>query len=529
MKRLLLFLFVLHFSNAGSQNISDSLWKNWQNPQLHDTLRLKSIKHLILDYYYNDYDSTILLSQQYYDLATRIGHKKHKAYALLTQGKAFYYKGENLKAIDRETKSIIISQGINDKKAMGHTLINLGNVFLEMGNYSDAVDSYSRSMKFAEEIGDKQLVGANLANIGIIFFSQGDYKKAMEYNSKNLRIMEELKDDYSLGYSYRNIGKIHEVNKEYEKAIYAYTKSYNFSERAKDDGGISYSLNYLGNVYHSMGQYDKALDYFTRSLQLAEKTDDTYSIAANLDDIGNCYWGLKDYPKAISYSKRSLDMADTTELVLLQRNALESLYKIYKSTGDSDKALAMFEAFSNIKDTILGEENRKGVLKKEIQYKYEKQSLADSLSYLQKQQLNQLEHDSQLDKEKNQRYILYGGLAFALIIGGIAFRGYQRKKRDNDIITSQKKEVEMQKDIVDEKQKEILDSISYAKRIQEAILPPARLLKKHFPESFVFYKPKDIVAGDFYWMETVENELLIAAADCTGHGVPGALVSVVCS
>ena len=513
------------------------------------------MKELILDHYLDrNSDSTIILAQAMYDLATKKGNKKFKAYALLTKGKACYSKGENLKAIDIETRSLIISQGINDKKAMGNTLCNLGNVFLEMGNYSDAIDKYTQSMKLAEDIGNKNLVAANLANIGIICFSEGDYKKAMEYNSKNLKIVEELGDKYSMSYSYRNIGKVYEVKGEFQKAIFSYTKAYNLCEENKDESGKAYSLNYLGNVFLEMKDYDKAQEYFIRSLAIAEKLNDTYGIAENLDHIGNCYYERKEYPKAIEYCKKALDMASKTELILLQRNASKSLYAVYKKTGDYKLALSMHEFFTNIKDTILSEENRKGILKKEIQYKYEKQSLADSLAYSQKQKLNELEHTAQLDKEKHQRYFLYGGLAFALIIGGISFRGYQRKKRDNDIISSQKKLVEHQKDIVEEKQKEIIDSISYAKRIQEAILPPDKLVKKWLPDSFIFYKPKDIVAGDFYWMETIRcetgdmryetkgnmenisdlksqysNLILIAAADCTGHGVPGALVSVVCS
>ncbi len=529
MKRFLSLLLLILSLQAISQT-SDSLWANWKNTSLPDTIRLASLKELILDYYlgYNS-DSTILLSQWQYDLATKIGHKKFKASALINQGKAYYNKGENLTAIDLETRSLIISEGIKDKKAMGNTLCNMGNVFLEMGNYSDAIDKYTQSMKIAEEIGNKNLVAANLANIGIICFSQGDYKKAMDYNSKNLAIVEKLGDKYSMSYSYRNIGKVHEVRGEFQKAIYSYTKAYSLSEESADESGKAYSLNYLGNVYLSMKDYEKAQEYFFRSMTIAEKLNDTYSIVENLDHIGNCYYERGDYPKAIEYCKKALNIASNTELILLKRNASKSLYSIYKKTNKFQEALRMHEYFTNIKDTILSEENRKGVLKKEIQYKYEKQSLADSISYSQKQKLNEVEHTSQLDKEKSQRYFLYGGLVFALILGGVSFSGYQRKKRDNNTISSQKKLVEMQKDIVEVKQKEIIDSISYAKRIQDAILPPNKLVKQHLPDSFVFYRPKDIVAGDFYWMEAVADRLIIVVADCTGHGVPGALVSVVCS
>ena len=116
-----------------------------------------------------------------------------------------------------------------------------------------------------------------------------------------------------------------------------------------------------------------------------------------------------------------------------------------------------------------------------------------------------------------------------ILLAFFIFRGYRQKQKANEIITFQKEEVEHQKMLLEEKNKDILDSITYAKRLQEAILPPMKLIKEFFRESFVLYKPKDIVAGDFYWMEHRGDIVFIAAADCTGHGVPGALVSVVCS
>jgi serine phosphatase RsbU (regulator of sigma subunit) len=88
--------------------------------------------------------------------------------------------------------------------------------------------------------------------------------------------------------------------------------------------------------------------------------------------------------------------------------------------------------------------------------------------------------------------------------------------------------IEQQKQLVEDKNKEITDSINYALRIQTAILPPARIVQEYLTNSFILYKPKDIVSGDFYWMETVDNTIFFAACDCTGHGVPGALVSMVC-
>ncbi|HLC82231.1 MAG TPA: SpoIIE family protein phosphatase, partial [Bacteroidia bacterium] len=121
-----------------------------------------------------------------------------------------------------------------------------------------------------------------------------------------------------------------------------------------------------------------------------------------------------------------------------------------------------------------------------------------------------------------QRNAFIGGFALVLLFAFFIFRSYKQKQKAHN-------EIVHQKEIIQEKNKEITDSIQYAKHLKNAILPPISFVKKHLPDSFIYYKPKDIVAGDFYWMEFLNDSIYIAAADCTGHGVPGAMVSVVCS
>jgi serine phosphatase RsbU (regulator of sigma subunit) len=141
--------------------------------------------------------------------------------------------------------------------------------------------------------------------------------------------------------------------------------------------------------------------------------------------------------------------------------------------------------------------------------------------------------NAQIDQDKTQKRALYGGVLLLLISGGIMYNRFRITSRQKRIIEIKNRETEQQKLIIEQKQTEILASISYAKRLQEAILPPHSLIDKHLPQNLIYYKPKDIVAGDFYWMEKVKSQneefILFAAADCTGHGVPGAMVSMVCS
>jgi serine phosphatase RsbU (regulator of sigma subunit) len=170
-------------------------------------------------------------------------------------------------------------------------------------------------------------------------------------------------------------------------------------------------------------------------------------------------------------------------------------------------------------------------LKKSLQYEFEKEALKDSLEFEKEKEVQ----DVQIKEQETQAYVLYIGIAFMVLLFLIGIRSYQRKKKDNKKIQEQKKEVENQKIEIENQHialaqthQEISDSISYAKRIQEAILPPSSTLERHLKNGFVFYQPKDVVSGDFYWLAEHNSRVILAAADCTGHGVPGAMVSVVC-
>ena len=199
----------------------------------------------------------------------------------------------------------------------------------------------------------------------------------------------------------------------------------------------------------------------------------------------------------------------------------------------------MYELFIATRDSIDSEANQKAVIQQEYKYAYEKQAAADSITnaeadkvkdaLLTAEKAENKQHQLEATAQNQQAYFLYGGLVLALLFGGFIFNRFRVTSKQKGIIEQQKGKVDEAFDALEEKNREIMDSISYAKRIQSAILPPAKIVKEYLQDSFILYKPKDIVAGDFYWMEHRDGKVLFAAADCTGHGVPGALVSVVCN
>jgi serine phosphatase RsbU (regulator of sigma subunit) len=280
---------------------------------------------------------------------------------------------------------------------------------------------------------------------------------------------------------------------------------------------MAYSLSNIGNIYDLM-KSPKGLSYHQRSLKLREDIGDKKGQAFGLVNVSESHFLNGNINEALDYAKRGYELANKMGFPDNIQKSSYILSKIYKSQSKYPLALEFYEQSVLMKDSIKNEESNRASYKLQTKYEFEKQ-----------QAVKDAEHNKQMEiiaeRGKKQKVITYSialGSLLLLIFFVFIYNRLQITKRQKSII-------EEQKQLVEEKQKEILDSINYAKRIQAAILPSDRVIKQFLPESFVFYKPKDIVAGDFYWLEHKHDKVLFAAADCTGHGVPGAMVSVVCN
>jgi len=483
-------------------------------------------------YLFTQPDSAFYFAQLQYDFAHKKGKKKDMANALHTQGASFYLQGDYANAIAYYTQSLKIRKEIEDKQGIASSLNNIAMIYQKQGDHANAIAYYMQCLKIDEESGDKQSIATSLNNIGVIYRKQGDYTEAIEYYTQSLKIKEELGDEAGIASSLNNIGVVYYNQGDYAKAIEYYTQSLKIKEKLGDEAGISGSLNNIGVVYDDQGDRAKAIEYHTQSLKIKEKLGDKVGIAASLNNIGSMYNDQGDYAKAIEYSTRALSIAQEIGIVTETKDASQVLWRAYRATGRYKEALRMHELFIESRDSINSEENQKEIVHQEYKYAYEKQVAKDSVvnaeakkvkeAQLTAEQAQNKQYQLEAKQQRQQSYILYGGLALALLSGGFIFNRLKVTRKQKTVIESAHEELE-------EKNTEILDSINYAKRIQSAILPPTKEVKKYLQESFILYKPKDIVAGDFYWLEHQDGKVLFAAADCTGHGVPGAMVSVVCN
>ncbi len=539
---------------------ADSLWGVWKNENLPDTARIEAIAKYAWDgYVFTKPDSAFYYAQLQYELAKDKGLKSHMAWALNTQGVSFAIRGDYSKAIGYYTKSLKIKEEIGNQKAISSSLSNIGMIYKNQGNYAKAIDYYTRSLKIDEEVGNQHGIASTFNNIGMIYKFQGDYATAIDYYQRSLNIEEELGKKQGVANCLNNLGNIYadQSNSAFNagnislaeekgaRAIEYYSKSLKIREEAGDKKGISHSLHNLGSIYDDQHDYDQAIEYYTKSLAIREEIGDKRGMSNTLNNMGNIYGHQGNYTRALDYGNRALIMAQDVGAAIEIKSAAKSLWKINKKLGRHQKALDMYELYVTTRDSIQSEENQKEVIRQEYKYQYEKQAALDSVTHAKERNLAEAtiarqiaeseKKDIEIKARRNQQYALFGGLGLLFIFGLFMYNRFRVTRKQKSMIERQKGEVEKQKVIIEMAHQEITDSIHYAKRIQSAILPPQKVVNQHLPASFILYKPKDVVAGDFYWLEPVslaragEQGVLFAAADCTGHGVPGAMVSVVCN
>jgi serine phosphatase RsbU (regulator of sigma subunit)/Flp pilus assembly protein TadD len=560
----LLFSFFVKAEHAPS--LQDSLLNVWNNKQLQDTTRIKAIKQLAWQVYaFTNTDTAEMYAQMGFKLAEQKGNKKYMSMLLNTLGTISALKGNYTVAIQRLNKALNIQQQQQDFYGVAKTYNNIGYIFRNQGKYAEALDYQLKSIQIQEKYkyGDFKL--ATLINIGITYQEFNDYQSALKYYLKGLKFAEITNDTLQIADIQNNIGLIYVNQKEYRNALSQFTsnieifkKSNNYQrmastylniglchiylERAEealinyqlaeqyynkvgDQNGIIKVLNNIGGLYKKQLKYNDALNYYLKSLELCKLIDSKKEMASALGNVGYIYRLQNKNSKAKTYLEDALRYAQEAGAIEEISYAASYLWDFYKSTHDYENALIMHELYMQMKDSISSDEKQKELIKATTKFIYEKKAAADSVLNAKQLEIKNVELNKQriqIKAKRNEQIALFVGLLLVLIFSGLMYNRYRVTQHQKIIIENAHKTLEI-------KSKEILDSINYSKRIQKAILPPERLVKEYLSNSFVLYLPKDIVAGDFYWIEKVDQKIYIAVCDCTGHGVPGALVSVVCN
>jgi serine phosphatase RsbU (regulator of sigma subunit) len=428
----------------------------------------------------SEYDKAITDLDRAYAIFLKANDKSWITSIHLDYGNLFYMSGSYEKAAESYIKALKLSEEQKDPNTQALCENNIGNIYLIQQKFDQAVQRYQNGYKFYKLSGDTARAALTLDNIGIAYINMGQFDMAMLYQVSALQTLESIKDP-----------------------------------KKKDLKSQAEMTMNLGVTNLEMKKYDQALKYFDKAYKTYEKVGSKWGLAGCLVNIGETYRRQKKYPEAIEALSKSLAIADTTGGLAAARDAVSNLSVLYEDIGDNKKALEYYKKYTMYKDSLLSEESSNQINELSARYEAEKKE----------KEIELLTKDKDLSDVKFKSF----AAGFALILILLALLGYRfkEKQKANTLLKEKNISINEQKELITIKNKEITDSINYAKRIQDAMLPSRKILNEYFRDNFVFYQPKDIISGDFYWATRKNDQLFIAAADCTGHGVPGALMSMI--
>jgi serine phosphatase RsbU (regulator of sigma subunit) len=421
--------------------------------------------------------------------------------------------------------------------------------YTKTAQFDFAVESAEQALKYSKMDKDSVWMGYAIEHLGSLNFYINEIETAKDYFNDALKIFEAINLSWRNGYILIKIGELYESENDSINSLNLYRESNAFFLNNKDNIGLSLSYSKIGAFYKNNNQLDSALLYLENAISIRnEKNQDEYHLVYILNDLANVYFQLGYKTKAYETIHNSLKEAQRiNDMGLAFRDINHFLYLYYKDAKDFKKSLHHKEISDSLDNVLDSEDNKKAILKQQAKYYYDTQK-----------EIDKLEHSKQIELEKQetqkQRMMMYFVVVFLFIVLLFSIFIYNRfkitqkqkliieeKEKETafqkELIEIKQKETEHQKDIIEEKHKEITDSINYAERIQRSFLASKEMLDHHLSLSsggvgggggyFVFFKPKDVVSGDFYWASQLNNSnFAFCCADSTGHGVPGAIMSI---
>lgn len=473
--------------------------------------------YLYYGVYYNNM-ANYKYAMTYYLKALKIFEKLNDIRSLgscyINIGSVYGTQGNYKSALAYMQKGASLKAEANDKKGTSIAFNNIGNMYSDQGKYPEAISYLMKSLRIKEEINDKSGISIAYNNIGLILELQGKLEEAIAYHFKSLKLKEELDDKLGASFSYSNLAALYLTQKKYKEAQEYNFKSLKIKEELGDKQGEALCLGNIGTVFMNQNKTGEALKYQQKSLKIMEDIGSAKDIVTTSLALAGTYEKDNSYSDALLYNEKALKKSTEIDYREGVRQAYGNLSSVYTKLKNYQKALEYTHLFYEEKDSLFNQEASKQVT--EINTKYQTEKKEKEIELLTKDQ--QLK-DKTLREQRVIRIALIVGLGLFFILSFTLYNRYRFKQRANNLLEKQKKEIQEQNIL-------ITDSIDYAKTIQEAVFPSEQKMLSFFPDSFVLYKPKAIVSGDFYLVGEKDNKIICTVADCTGHGIPGAFMSL---
>ena len=485
----------------------------------------------------NDYmlagklSAAMILAKSANNLSNKINYKKGSAVSLNLKGRILYRTASFDSAILFSKKALILAQDLNDSTLLSSAYLNIGNAYFTKGNDIQSMDFYFKGLAIEEKLRVKStnLYGF-LNNLGGIFINQKNYPKGLEFLLKAKAIAEETNNFKRLATVYHNLGSLYIKFQNYNEARICFEKSYELAKQMNDIYTMNMHPSDMAEVFSKLKDYDRAYFYALKSLKIAKENGFKDQISVNLMTLSSIQAGLGKYEDAEKTLQKALDVSKEIKTEQVTKDVYLQMAELYDKLGDYRKAYDYYKLFSTTKDTILNQQNSKLITEMNAKYTTEKKE--KEIELLKKnediQNLELVKKKNELDRQRTVSISIFLGFLLLMAVAILTFSRYRLKKKANDQLQLTYNLIEEKNAEIEKSNRMITDSITYAKRIQDAILPSDAELKKFFANDFfIFYKPSQIVSGDFYWCSSQGDKIIFVVADCTGHGVPGAFMSMI--
>lgn len=468
-------------------------------------------------------DGALEIIKKAYHVAVASGKIKDQSKAQYLSGVIYESKRDYKRALEYGLKSLRIREQYTDTNDLISSLSAVGSVYKKSFRVTEGLTHFLKAARLAEKSDNSMAAFGIYINLGTLYELSKDDNKAIEFYKKALAINNRDKDKHGYAICYTKFGALYNRQKKYDSAMIYLQKTLQLQIEQNDSLGLMYTYDKIGGVYSEQKIVREARKNAELSNQLAVKYKDTLVLFANQTFFGRLFVMEGKYDAAIKCFQTAFNKYGKR----ISPETLESQYKIlsdaYAQTNDYKNAYLYRKIYEALMDSVRAGNDIKKQTELKLSYEF------DQVQDKQKQEAlaKEIENELKLKGERQQRYYLLAFLLLACIVIVIAIRSYISKRKANFILEKQNIQIEFQKKLVEEKNKEISDSINYANHIQTACLPDEEQLNDCFEDYFLLFKPRDVVSGDFFWSAKMEDKVLIAVADCTGHGVPGAIMSMI--
>ncbi|MBK6985197.1 MAG: tetratricopeptide repeat protein [Bacteroidetes bacterium] len=436
------------------------------------------------DYRYIDRTKAMEFAIQAKENAEKYSNLIDFHFAQLTIAQLNFWKSSESTPLIIANEALTYFESVNVSLGISRANSICAGMYDQFGQYEKAMQNALNAVKASELIDDETNKSDCYTTLGQIYSRIHDYSNAITALNKGLTIRQHSKDNKAAASSLNLIARNYVLSKNYEEAKNYYNKSLTLRESIKDEDGIPWTYLGLASLYSEQENWDLSLDYYQKAEQSNLKQEKRFDVLCLLGK-GKIYLYQANLTESITCLNKALTISQDLKITSIQSEVHELLAQAFEKSSDLTQALFHFKTYNQLRQEILSNDKVNTLKNQQIAFSVES-----------------AEKEAEIHRLKN----------------------VELKNAFNQIATQHHQ--------LEEKSKEITDSITYAKRIQDAYLPEKDLLTKIFPQAFLLFKPKDIVSGDFYWysqLSTPTPSRIFAAADCTGHGVPGAIMSVICN